>query len=297
MITTILGATGNVGSKIADILQKKGEKVRVVARTADRLRPFMSSGGEVFDGDILDTEFLVKAFKGSDAVFTLIPPNYGAYDVLAYQSAVGESIAKAIGDAGVRYVVNLSSVGGELEKGTGPIVGLHNLEERLKRIKGLNVLNLRAAYFMENLLMNVHLIKSQGIMGSAMRGEVKFPMIATKDIARVAADYLLKREFKGTSVKYALGQRDVSMAEAAAIIGKKINKTDLKYVQFSYEDAEKGFVAAGLSPDMGRLYIEMIRAFNDMKVTVVRTKENTTPTTIEEFAETFASIYGEAKAA
>jgi uncharacterized protein YbjT (DUF2867 family) len=298
---TILGATGNVGRKIKDILIKKGEKVRLISRSADKVRPIVGPNAQAFVGDAKDAEFLATALKDSDAVFTLLPPNFTAEKFMSHADAIGESIARALQLAKVKYVVNLSSLGAELAEGTGPVVGLHNLEERLNRIEGLNVLHLRCADFMENLLMNIGLIKSRGIMGRPVRGDIKLPMIATKDIASVAADRLLKRDFSGSSIQVLLGQRDLSMTEAASIIGRKIKKPDVTYVMLSYEDAEKGFVTAGLSPDMSRLYVEMNKAYNEGRIagtTIKRTSENTTPTSLEEFCdEFFVPIYSHKKAA
>ncbi len=297
---TILGATGNVGRKIAEILIKRGEKVRLVARSADKLRPLVGPNALAFAGDAKDTEFLVKAFKDSDAVFTLLPPNITADKFLAYADAVSASIARALQIAKIKYVVNLSSLGAEHSEGTGPIVGLHNLEERLNRIEGLNVVHLRCAYFMENLLTNIDLIKSRGIAGSAIRGDIKIPMIATKDIAAVAAERLVKKDFSGSSLEVLLGQRDVTMIETTAVIGKKINKPGLTYVMFSYDDAEKGLVAAGLSTDMSRLYVEMSRSFNEGRITgtVRRTPQSTTPTSLEQFCDdVLVPKYSQKKAA
>lgn len=297
---TILGATGKVGSKIADILIKKGEKVRLISRSADKLRPLVSPNVQAFAGDAKETEFLVKAFKDSDAVFTLLPPNFTVDKFLSYADVIGESIAKALQITRVKYVVNLSSIGAELTEGTGPIVGLHRLEERLNKIEGLNVLHLRCAYFMENLLMNVETIKSRNIIGTPIRGDMKIPMIATKDIASVAAERLVKRDFSGSTIRLLLGQRDLSMIDATAVISRRIKKFDLTYVMFSYEDAEKGFVGAGLSPDMSRMYIEMDKAFNEGRIagSLNRKPENTTPTSLEEFCdETLVPLYSQKKAA
>ena len=297
---TILGATGNSGSKVADTLLKKGETVRVVARSADRLRQLVSRGAEGMVGDALDAGFLTRAFTGADAVFTLIPPDYRADDFIAYADDVGNSIAKAIGAAGVTYAVNLSSIGAELPEGTGLIRGLHRQEERLGAIEGLNVLHLRAGYFMENLLSGIELIKGKGINGSAARGDLTFPMIATKDIAREIADRLAKRDFTGSSVKELLGERDLSLIDATAIIGRKIGRPDLSYVMFSYDEAGKALTEAGFSPDVSRLYIEMIRASNEGKIygRQGRTAEGTTATSLEEFCdEVFVPLYKTAKAA
>jgi len=292
-MTAILGATGHVGGKIAAILRKKNEPVRAIARLTDRLRPLVAKNVMAFAGDVNDTEFLVKAFTDVDAVFALIPPNPTVPEFMRYADTVGQNIARALEIAKVRYVVFLSSVGAELAGGgTGPISSLHNMEERLNRIKGLHVLHLRAAYFMENLLSNIDLIRSKGVTGTAIRGDLKFSMIATKDIAEFAAERLVKRDFSGSSVHYLLGQRDLTLVEVSTIIGSRISKPRLPYVMFPYDEAEKAMVSVGLSPDMSRTYIEMARAFNEGKIKAVRTKENTTPTSIESFCdEVFAPAF------
>jgi uncharacterized protein YbjT (DUF2867 family) len=290
----VTGATGKTGGAAAEALIEKGQKVRVVGRDAGRLKRFTDKGAEAAVGDVGDTAFLTKAFTGADAVFALIPPNFAVADFRAYQKQIGESIISAIKVSGVKYVVHLSSQGAHLPDKTGPIAGLHDQEQRLNELEGVNVLHLRSTYFMENLLMNIDLIKKMNIMGSAIRGDVKFAMIATKDIGAYASERLTKRDFIGKSVRDLLGQRDLTLDEAAAIIGKKLGKPDLKYVAFPYDEAEKGLVAMGLTPDMSKLYVEMSKGMNEglFAVNVGRTKENTTPTSFEEFADVFAKIFG-----
>jgi len=296
----IMGATGNVGGKIATILAKKKESIRVISRSADRLQPLLGKTVTTFAGDASDTEFLVKAFNDVDAVFALIPPNPTAPDFMRYADTIGQSIVRALEITKVKYVVYLSSVGAELAgEETGPIKGLHNMEERLSRIKGLNVVYMRAGYFMENLLWNIDLIRSKDITGSAIRGDLKISMIATKDIAVYAAERLAKRDFTGSSVRYLLGQRDLTLTEASGIIGSKISKPGLPYIMFPYDEAEKAMVAMGLSPDMSKTYVEMARAFNEGTIKAEkRTKENTTPTPIESFCdEVFVPAFMQKKAA
>jgi uncharacterized protein YbjT (DUF2867 family) len=146
---------------------------------------------------------------------------------------------------------------------------------------------------MENLLMNIPLINEKGITGSAVRGDQKFAMIATRDIATCVALALVKRNFTGKSVQDLLGQRDLSLAEATAVIGRAIGIPDLKYVQFSYADAEKWLVETGVGKDASRLFIEMSKALNDgiFAANRPRSQDNTTLTSIEEFAKTFAKHY------
>ncbi len=287
----ITGATGNIGSKISADLLSRGHKIRCIARNAGKLDELVGKGAEIAVGSLEDTAFLTKAFFGADAVFAMIPPNYTAPDFRAYQNSIGASIAEAIGQSGVKYIVNLSSQGAHLPDNTGPIKGLRDQEERLNKLRGVNKLHLRPTYFMENLLVNIEMIRNMNILGSAIGGDLKFPMIATKDIAQFAVDRLLKRDFAGTSMRDLLGPSDISMNGVTEIISKKINKPDLKYVQFSYEDTEKALVGMGFSIDVSRLFVEMLKAINERLIMdTPRNIENTTETTFVEFAEIFVRL-------
>jgi uncharacterized protein YbjT (DUF2867 family) len=223
----------------------------------------------------------------------MIPPNYAVPNFRAYQDVVGNSIAMAIGTAGVTHVVNLSSQGADLPRGTGPILGLHDQEIRLDALRGVNVLHLRPTYFMENLLANVPLIHEHGFAGSAVRGDLKFAMIATDDIAERAADHLLARDFTGTSIRDLLGQRDLSLKEAFTIIGRRIGILDLAYRQFSHDEFGQALLDMGMSRDVSRLFIEMSDALNRglFAVNRPRNADTTTPTSIETFAGWFAEVY------
>ncbi|MSM38836.1 MAG: NAD(P)H-binding protein [Geobacter sp.] len=289
----ITGATGNIGSKVADILLDRGERVRLIGRDAGRLQRFVDKGAEAAVGDLKDTPFLSKAFKGTTAVFAMIPPNVATVYFRAYQNEVGTSIATAIVNAGVPYVVNLSSQGADLPGGTGPIVGLRDQEARLNGLEGVHVLHLRCTFFMENLLAQVRFILERGYAGLALRGDQPIAMIATKDIAARVVKHLVTRDYSGKTVRDLLGQRDLTLNGAIAILGRRIGRPDLKYVQLPSEEAARWMVSQGVSSDVSRLFVEMSRGLNDgiFAVGLQRTAENTTPTRIEEFADTFAAAY------
>ncbi len=289
----IMGATGNIGSKLANILLDKGEEIKVIGRSAERLKPFVDRGAQAADGDISDSAFLTNTFNSTDAIFALIPPNYTADNIRGFYNEIGANIVKAIQESGVTHAVFLSSHGAHRTEGTGPIKGLHDVEQQLNKLNDVNVLHLRPTYFMENLLMNVDMIKNMDIIGSDIKGEVEFAMIAAKDIALVASEHLIKRDFSGKSVHELLGERDVSMEEVTKIFGEKIGKPDLNYVQLSPEDAKRGMMDSGLSDDVSDQLVELGQAINDgiIAANQTRTAENTTGTSIEEFADFFAQVY------
>jgi uncharacterized protein YbjT (DUF2867 family) len=288
-----MGATGNIGSKLANILLDKGEKVKVIGRSAERLKPFVDHGAEAAVGDVSDVGFLTNAFKSANAVFALIPPAYTAKDFRGYYNEIGANIVKSIQESGVKHVVFLSSHGAHLSEKTGPVKGLYDVEQQLNHLADVNILHLRPTNFMENLLANIGMIKNMGMNGGGVKGDIKISMIATKDIASVAAEHLLKRDFSRKAVHELLGERDVSMEEVTKVFGKKIGKPDLRYVQFSPEEEKKGLRDFGLSDDASDQLVELSQAMNDslIAVNIPRTAKNTTGTSIEEFADFFAQVY------
>src|SRR5262245_2407853 len=154
-VIVVTGATGNVGGETARRLLSAGKKVRAVARTAEKLRPLAEAGAETRAGSLADQKFLADAFRDASSVFAMVPPHLAAPDSRAYQREIASGIASALRQAGVRRAVTLSSIGAELADGTGPIAGLHVLEELLNGIPQLEGVHLRAAFFMENQLQSI----------------------------------------------------------------------------------------------------------------------------------------------
>lgn len=286
----VTGATGNTGSIVARNLLSKNQKVRVIGRNATRLQSLASEGAEPFVCDLTDAEALARAFVGATAVYLMVPPDIANQDPRAYQSRVMAAGVKALEQAGVNRVVFLSSIGADKADKTGPVVGLHEFEQRLNQIKGLNVIHLRPGYFMENTLAQIGVVKMMGITAGPLRADLKLPMIATQDIGAAAADALLALKFSGQQVRELLGQRDLTMAEAASIIGIAIDQPGLGYIQAPDDQIRPALMQVGMSQNMANLILEMAAALNSgyMRALENRSAQNTTPTSYETFvAEQF----------
>ena len=290
---TVMGASGNTGGKIAAQLLEAGQKVRVLGRNEQVLAPLWQAGAEVVLGDTSDPPFLARAFAGADAAYTLLPTDRRAPDYRARQRREGEAIAAAIRASGVRHVVALSSVGADLADGNGVIAGLHEQEERLKGIAGINLLFLRPVSFFENFFDQIPVIKYEGIVADSVVPHLAIPMIATQDVAAAAVPALASHDWHGVIVRELLGQRDISHMEAVGILGERIGKPDLLYVQLDYPDMAGALEGAGLSASFTGRYVEMTRAFNEQTVRPLagRTEANTTVTGFEAFAAEFAHAY------
>jgi len=286
----ILGASGNTGSIIAESLPSKGKKVRVVGRDTGRLQRFVRQGAEAFTATVSDAAALTKAFSGARAAYLMLPPITSRED----QERESDAIAQGVTESGLRYAGHLSSYGAHVPEGTGPVTGLHSSEQKLNAIGGLHVLHLRAAYFMENNLAAISMIQEMGIFGHALLFDLKLPMMATRDVGNYAAQRLLDLDFSGKQPCELFGERDLSMAEATAIIARGIGKPDLRYVQFPYDQVQQVLERMGMPPKKAAVYIEMFKAINAgvLAAQEPRSRENTTPTSFEKFVQDiFAPAY------
>jgi uncharacterized protein YbjT (DUF2867 family) len=289
-VYVISGGGGNTGSIIANSLLSKGEKVRVIGRDAGRLQRFVRKGAEAFTADVSDAAALTKAFSGARAAYVMLPPLNSREE----QERQSDAIAKAVKDSGLRYAVNLSSYGAHVPEGTGPVAGLHSSEQKLNGISGLNVLHLRAAYFMENNLAAIDMIHGMGLFGHALLPDLKLPMIATRDVGDYAAQRLLDLDFSGKQTRELLGERDLTMTEATAVIARGIDKPDLRYEQFPYDQLQQVLEQMGMPPKKAAVYIEMFEAINAglLAAQEQRSTENRTPTSFEQFVrDVFVAAY------
>ncbi|MBL8517207.1 MAG: NAD(P)H-binding protein [Betaproteobacteria bacterium] len=295
----LMGANGNITSKTAHILLKQGHKVRVIGRKAESLAALKAAGAELAIGDAGNADFLAQSFKGATAIYTMIPPNHTSNAFRAWQNQIGAAIAEAVQRSGAKRVVSLSSIGAHLPDGTGPIAGLHDLEQKLNAIAGLDLLHLRPGYFMENHFNALGTILPFGVYADMIDGSVPIGTIATQDIAAVLARELANIRGTGPRFLHLRSPKLTTQDEAAAILGAAIGKPDLKHVRADPAQAKAGMTAHGLSQNMADLFEEMSvaisgsefnRAFADGPTEI-------TPTTLEAWAPSFAAAYAHAASA
>ena len=291
----ITGATGNTGHIVATRLLEAGQKVRVVGRSRERLQHFAEQKAEIAVADLRDESAVITAFSDATAVFAMIPPSLTSQNYRAEQDQTSDALAKAIRTTGVPNVVFLSSVGADKPDGTGPVAGLHYMEERLNEIAGLNALHLRPAYFMENTLAQVTAIRLMGSPAGPLHADLRIPMIATRDIGVAAADALLKLDFRGKHSKELHGERDISYNEVTSLIGKAIGRPDLAYSKLSPSEFQAAMEQMGASANVAGLVVELGNAINSghIKMLEPRSASNTTATSYEVFvADVFAPAFG-----
>lgn len=291
----ITGGAGNISKPLALKLLAAGHDVTVIGRNAANLSELTNAGAKVAIGSLDDVDFITKTFTGADAVYTMVPPAHLiASDWKGHIGNIGKNYATALKLSGVKYVVNLSSVGAHLSEGAGPVSGLYRVEKELNTLEDVHIKHLRPAYFYNNLLANIGMIKGMGIIGGNFSAtEGKFVIVAPSDIADVAAEELLHLSFIGKSIRY-IASDEVSTDQIAATLGQAIGKSDLKWVTFTDEQALGGMLQAGLTEEMAKNYTEMNHSMNTGAMAEDYFKNRPVQlgkVKLDAFAKVFASVY------
>lgn len=290
----ITGGAGNISKPVTLALLKANHDVTVIGRNADNLKELTDAGAKAAIGSVDDLSFVTNVFQQADAVYTMVPPTYQASDWKEHIARIGQIYADAIKVSGVKFVVNLSSIGAHLPDGVGPVSGLHRVENALNTLSGVQVKHLRPAYFYNNLLANVGMIKGMGIIGANFTAaEGKFPIVSPADIAEAAVEELIQLHFTGNSVRYVISD-EVSTSQIASVLGAAIGKPDLAWIQFTDEQALGGMIQAGLPEEVAKNYAEMNHSIQtgDMSADYFKNRSGILgKIKLADFAKQFAAVY------
>jgi nucleoside-diphosphate-sugar epimerase len=253
MKITVTGSLGNISRSLTQKLVAQGHQVNVISSNANKAEDIRKLQAIPLIGSLEDYEFVKQSFQGSDAVYLMIPPNFSAPDYKAFTITVGKNYARAIQEAGISYVVNLSSSGSPLA-GQPPLVNYQNLETFLDEQPALNVWHLRPGGFYSNFYGSIGLIKYQGIIGNNFGEEVNMVLSHPEDIADAAAEAFSTLSFKGKNVQYIISDT-LNGRQIAKMLGVAIGKPDLTWVPFTDEQLLQGLMQNGFSKDAAQHYI------------------------------------------
>ena len=259
----LTGATGNTGSVVADALLAAGQKVRILARNPEKARALAERGAEIVPGDIADRAALERAFSGAQALYLLSPPDAKAEDFIAERRVLMERLVSVAREAQLGHVVFLSSIGAQHPDGTGLIRTAHDTETLL-RAAGIPSTFLRAGYFAENWAAVVPVARTEGVLPSFLPLDQSVPMVATRDIGRLAAQVLLEGP-RGTRVLELAGPIDVTPRDVALALGEVLAKK-IHTVEAPLESVVPTFTSFGVSAGIAALYREMYAGFRSGRV-------------------------------
>lgn len=289
----VTGSLGHISRPLAEKLIAEKHEVIVITSKTGKVAEIEALGAKAAVGSVEDIVFLTDTFRGADAVYTMVPPFLGAPDWKKHIAGIGENLAAAVKASGVKYVVNLSSIGAHMPDGCGPVSGLYFVEKAFNQLENVHVKHLRPGFFYYNFFGNIGMIRHMGIIGSNYGNGASMALVHPNDIAAAAAEELSALSFTGKSIRYIVGDEKTT-DEIAGVLGNAIGKPDLKWVDFTDQDTKAALVQAGLPEEIARNYAEMgsaLRSGEMAREYYSQKPLSLQPVKLADFAREFAAAY------
>ena len=255
----ITGSLGHISKPLATALVQKGHAVTVISSNPEKQKDIEAVGATAAIGSLEDVDFLVDSFSGADAVYCMVPPNnYFDHnlDLLAYYRRLGNNYAQAIQQSGITRVVNLSTIGAHLEKGSGILLGAHDVQQILNELSpDVAITHIRPTSFYYNLYGYADMIKTEGFIAANYGADDKIPWVSPIDIAAAIAEEIVT-PLVGRKIRY-VASEELTGNETASILGAAIGKPDLKWLLITSEQTLSGLEAAGMNKQIAAGLVEM----------------------------------------
>ncbi|RBL90292.1 NAD(P)H-binding protein [Chitinophaga flava] len=290
---TITGSLGNISKLLVTKLVEEGHHVTLISSDPQKATTIKDIGAVPAIGDIQQVNFLTDAFSDADAVYTMVPIQFDHSDWRAQIRQTGQIYAQAIRQAGIKRVVNLSSIGAHSPDGCGPVSGLYDVEQTLNQLENIQLTHLRPANFYINFFAEVAQIRHQGLIGRNYPANTPVVMVDIPAIADAAATALTTATEHLRSIQYIVS--DIRTAgESAAVLGQAIGRPELPWVEYPDNEYYDILVANGLPANIAANYIELGTAIRTGKLFEDFYQQSGIPKTgskLEAFAQVFAAVY------
>lgn len=240
----ILGATGHIGSVVANQLLQKGEEVTIITRSENNRSAWQQKGAGVAVVDVLDTDQLKKVFASGERLFLLNPTGDLAGNMEVQENATLDSILTALRSSAIKKVVAESTYDAQEGSGIADLGVLHRMEQELA-VLPVSVTIIRGAYYMSNWDIYLEAAKEKGKLFTLLPPDFKLPMVAPQDIG-VFATSLLTQPVEDTGLYFVEGPEQYSPNDVAASMSKALQRP-VQTEQIPAESWKDYLVSAGLS--------------------------------------------------
>jgi len=280
----ITAPTGDIGHQVLANLLKSGAPIRVIVRDPSKLPAALRERVQIVQGSHSDADVVNRAFEGAEAVFWLVPADTKAESVMAAYMAFTHPATAALKAHSVKRVVGITALGRTtpFADKAGYVTGSLAMDDLIASTR-VNFRALTMPSFMDNILMQAAAIKNQGKFFSPISGDLKLPSCATRDIAAVAARWLVDDSWSGQKEVAVLGPENISFNNMAEIMSDVLGKP-VQFQQITFEAYKAQFLKFGFSEAMAQGMTDMAYAKNQgLDLGVERTPDNTTPTSFRQW--------------
>ena len=230
----ITGATGHIGSQVAEELIKQKVPFKVMVRSRQNNPIWEKAGVEQVKGNFNDLGSLEKAFKGVDKLFSLTPLAENLVEL-------GVNTVYAAKRAGVKHIVRSSALTAGENATTFP--KWHWEVEKAVKASGLDYTIIRPHVFMQNYLRYAPTIKNQNAFYVPL-GDGKVSYVDVRDIAAVAVAALTEHGHEG-EIYEVTGSEALSNYDIAGLFTKTLGRS-IKYVDIPENAANDAMIKMGM---------------------------------------------------
>jgi uncharacterized protein YbjT (DUF2867 family) len=215
--------------------------VRALSRGGPALEKLVSLGAEPFIGSFdSGTGDLDAFFRDVDAAFLMVKTDWN--NIGDHYRVVAQRFVDALEKSKFKLAVSLTAMGSEINAKTGHFEEFQHLDNKLNELTSLDLVHLRAAWFMENTFAWTRPIARYGRIGWSCLPDLKMPWVAIDDIAWLAARELTNPRGRHR-VNLEVGSEDISMNDLAAIISAQIDKpVDYRYIDTKSDQVKAEFI-------------------------------------------------------
>jgi uncharacterized protein YbjT (DUF2867 family) len=294
MKITITGSLGNISKPLTNELVQKGHTVTVISSKPEKQKDIEASGAIAALGSVEDVNFLKATFKGAEAIYTMIPPNYyqdKSLDMRTFYNKIANNYAKAIEQSEVKRVVHLSSIGAHTDKGNGQLAAHYEVAAILNKLEGVDITFMRPLAFYYNLKSFIPVIKNTGTISANYGSSDKIAWVSPLDIATAIAEEIVT-PLTGRKIVY-VASDELTCNEVATILGDAIGKPDLKWNLISDEAMQNRLEKVGMTANYAAGLVGMNAAMHSgiLFEDYYKNKPVLSKTKMVDFAKEFAAAY------
>jgi len=250
----VLGATGHIGSAVAETLLENQEPVTIVTRSRDKAAIWEQKGAHVAVADVSDVEALWKILDNGQTLFLVNPPAAPNTDTVAEELKTAHYILQALEGSTIEKVVAISTYGAQQGDNIADLGVLYEMEHQLARLD-VPADVIRCAYYMSNWDTALESVMQEGKLYTFLPKALKLPMVAPQDIGRFAAR-LMMQQHENSGLYNFEGPERYSPEDVAQAFGKALNKP-VEVIEIPREERVSSLISLGFLPKSAESFSNM----------------------------------------